>query len=137
MNFGMALHILMALAYNPGLWLPSDQLAKSISVNPVTVRRVLRALSNAGLIRSSVGAGGGSQLALPPEQISVQDVYAAIGEPGLLPAHGRDVYEVCPVSTCMPGVFDEINQQLREVCKPALQQLTLAHFLKDHLNIQS
>ena len=46
MSFGTGLHIMLALAYNPGVRLSSTALASSIDANPVTIRRVISELTD-------------------------------------------------------------------------------------------
>jgi Rrf2 family protein len=81
-KLALALHSLghMALAAGP---MTSDAIAAQNGTHPVVVRRVLGLLREAGLLRSEKGHAGGWQLALAPEDISVAQVYAAIGEPFL------------------------------------------------------
>lgn len=132
MSFGIALHILLALGYNKDTRLSSDQLATSICVNPVTVRRVLGQLSEAKLVTTFVGAGGGSVLAKDASQISVLDVYEALGEPGFLTPHGKCVYDACIVSVSMPQIFEQLNQQLKDASHERMKHLTLEELLAQH-----
>lgn len=60
--------------------LSSEILATTYGTSPVVVRRLLAKLSEAGLIHSQRGVGGGSALAQEPESINLRDVYEAVVE---------------------------------------------------------
>lgn len=81
-KLSLALHSLGHLALTDGP-MTSEAIAALNHTHPVVVRRVLGRLRDAGLLRSEKGHAGGWRLALPPEQISVAQVYAAIDEPFL------------------------------------------------------
>ena len=61
----------------------SDELAVCLSTNPVVVRRTMAGLREAGLVASGRGHGGGWTLARPLEDVTMRDIYAALGEPML------------------------------------------------------
>ena len=131
MSFGTGLHIMLALAYNPGTRLSSSDLAKSINVNPVTVRRVVSALSTAGLVDTQTGPGGGATLALPASKITVKDVYEAVGEPPFIEGHSNQPFDRCAVSVCMPRVFHRLNDAVTQKAAPVLEKTTLQRLLDE------
>ncbi|MGB8223422.1 MAG: Rrf2 family transcriptional regulator, partial [Polyangiales bacterium] len=108
MSFGTGLHVMVALAYNPGVRLSSADLASSIDANPVTVRRVVGELAAAGLVDTQPGPGGGAMLARAASKISIQDIYEALGEPPFIEGHSKQPQTRCVVSVCMPKVFDRL-----------------------------
>lgn len=55
----------------------SELLGKSVSTNPVVIRRISGLLKKAGLIDIKAGVGGAS-LRRAPENISLRDVYRAV-----------------------------------------------------------
>ena len=61
----------------------SEQISKMISTNPVVVRRMMAGLREKGVVTSEKGHGGGWQLARSLADISLRDVYDAIGRPPL------------------------------------------------------
>jgi len=73
-----AIHILIALDYI-GDFLNSQKLAMSLQSNPGFIRRILAQLSKAGLVVSDKRKGGGSKLAKSPAQITICDIYLALG----------------------------------------------------------
>lgn len=61
----------------------SEQIARMISTNPVVVRRMMAGLRDRGIVTSEKGHGGGWQLARPLADITLRDVYEAVGTPPL------------------------------------------------------
>ena len=131
MSFGTGLHIMLALAYNPGMRLSSSDLASSIDVNPVTVRRVISELSAAGLVDTQTGPGGGATLARPANKITVQDIYEALGEPPFIEGHSNRPVDFCAVSVCMPKVFHRLNNAVTQKAAPVLKKTTLQRLLDE------
>jgi DNA-binding IscR family transcriptional regulator len=82
------LHALLHMAEHEqrcGRPMTSDMLATCLSTNPVVVRRTMAGLREQGLVVSEKGHGGGWRLARPLEAVTLGQVHAALGEPGLLP----------------------------------------------------
>lgn len=131
MSFGTGLHIMVALAYNPGVRMPSADLASSIDVNPVTVRRVVSELSAAGLVDTQTGPGGGALLARPASKITVQQVYEALGEPPFIEGHSNSPVSKCEVSLCMPRIFDRLNEAVTKKATPVLRGTTLQQLVDE------
>jgi len=79
------------LTASEGKPLSSKILARTYGTNPVVIRRILAKLSEAGLVDSQRGVGGGTVLALDPVDISLRQVYEAIaGDNGILPRYPSD-----------------------------------------------
>src|SRR5258708_39480165 len=92
-RFAVAVHVLTALAVGDGTPMRSEDLAFSASTSPVVIRGLLSRLSEAGVTRSQLGAGGGAMLARPAGEIRLLDVFWAGGgtegfSPSPTPARG-------------------------------------------------
>jgi DNA-binding IscR family transcriptional regulator len=74
----------------------SEQLASCLPTHPVVIRRLLAQLHKAGLVRSTRGHGGGSQLARDAAAITLHDIYLAVGAP-LVQVGARDAGGGCPI----------------------------------------
>jgi DNA-binding IscR family transcriptional regulator len=61
----------------------SEHIAKMISTNAVVVRRMMAGLRDRGIVTSEKGHGGGWRLARPLREITLRDVYEAVGTPPL------------------------------------------------------
>ncbi len=80
-----------ALARSPAPLATSGRLALIVNTNPVVVRRIAGQLARAGLIRVHRGPGG-ADLARPPEEITLDDVWRAVNAGSarpLVPLHAR------------------------------------------------
>lgn len=78
-RLALALHTLGHMATDDGVR-TSSSIAEHAGTNPVVVRRVLGKLREAGLVVSEKGPSGGWCLARDPKDITLADVYLALGE---------------------------------------------------------
>ncbi|WP_241300676.1 RrF2 family transcriptional regulator [Burkholderia stabilis] len=63
--------------------LTSETIATMLCTNPVVVRRLLGGLRDCGYVQSEKGHGGGWVLSVALDDITLLDVYRAVGEPPL------------------------------------------------------
>ena len=133
MSFGTGLHVMLALAFNEGKRLSSSDLASSVDVNPVTVRRVIADLAASGLVDTQTGPGGGAMLARPASRITVQDIYEALGEPPFIEGHSKDPVAHCVVSVCMPRVFERLNDAVTKKASTVLRKTTLQRLVDEDI----
>lgn len=124
-QFSDALHVMAHLVGQPGPR-TSEQLAHCLPTHPVVIRRLLAALHKGGLVQSTRGHGGGSQLARDPAQITLHDVYVAIGTPALLHTGARDSGRGCPVQQVVNAALDESYRQAQALLEQRLRETTLA-----------
>src|ERR1700737_5421366 len=96
-RFAVAVHMLAAPAVGDGSPLRSEDLAYSVNTSPVVIRGLLSRLSDAGLTRSQLGAGGGALLARPAKKIRLLDVYQAVEDTELFSLHRTPPCENCAV----------------------------------------
>lgn len=61
----------------------SEQIGQMLGTNPAVVRRTMAGLREAGYVSSVKGHGGGWTLARPLADITLLDVYEALGAPEL------------------------------------------------------
>jgi Rrf2 family protein len=59
----------------------SEAISEMLNINAVVVRRTMAGLRNKGLVQSSKGHGGGWQLTQALDNISLLDIYEALGQP--------------------------------------------------------
>lgn len=101
----------------------AGELAVATHLGRPTVSKLLKALTNAGLVVSERGARGGYALARPPEAITAAEIIDALEGPVAITACSSskglcDLESVCRVGTA----WQRINVSIRS----ALQQVTLA-----------
>ena len=73
-----ALRIAVALAYRHDQPATTRELAADTKVPPAYLTKVIRAISQAGIVQSSRGVGGGHHLTRPPSEITLLDVLHAV-----------------------------------------------------------
>jgi len=114
-RFVTATHILTLLA-NSDEPLPSPYMAGSIGVNPVTVRKVVMALRDSGLVDTVLGSAGGAVLGRKASHINLRDVYLAVRDDSLFGTFpdspnpdcvvGRNIHHI------LVGILDETERRM-------------------------
>src|SRR3954447_25069328 len=104
-QFSIAVHIMTGLGWRCGAERTSSELAQSVNTSASFVRRVLAKLSKAGLIETATGKAGACWLTKKPEQISLLDIYEAVGAPKAFAIHSYPVQKGCPVSCQIKGAL--------------------------------
>jgi len=125
-RLSVALHALVHLHAQPGDALTSGVMAVCLQTNPVVVRRVLGALREGGLVGSSKGHGGGWQLLRPASEISVFDVYHALGETLLVRTESEPGNPGCAIVRTVDGVMNDVLADAEALLANRLRRLTLA-----------
>lgn len=117
-RFAVGVHVLALLALEARP-VPSAYIAGSVNTNPAVIRRILVQLGKAGFTRATLGATGGTMLALPAAAINLLDVYRAMEEPGVLGLHRNDPNPACEVgrniTVVLGGIFDRAQQAMEGV----------------------
>lgn len=130
-RFAVATHLLTALAFvergdSPSGPVSSEALARSVSTNPVVVRRLLGQLAAAGLVATQPGRHGGSTLARAAQRITLRDVHRAVDEGCPLGASPNEPNAECPVGRCMGALIDEVLDGVHAAVEGELAQTTVA-----------
>ena len=105
------LHVLLHMADHSGP-MTSESLSRMMSSNPVVVRRVLGGLRNQGLVQTSKGRRGGWELACDIKQVTLLDIYKAVGSPALFAIGSRKQESTCLVERA-------VNQALMQSTRDA------------------
>ncbi|MBW5437513.1 Rrf2 family transcriptional regulator [Bradyrhizobium canariense] len=125
-RFAVAVHILTGLAVSEGKPLRSEDLAWSANTGAVVIRGLLSRLSDAGLTRSQLGAGGGSLLAKPAKKIRLLDVYAAVEDTELFSLHRTPPCESCAVGGNIIAAIQPALDRARKALEAELAKTTVA-----------
>lgn len=129
-QFAFAVHSLAMLAHQGGAGVNSETLARSVNTNPVVIRRLLSHLRVAGLIVTHRGAGGGSRLSRAPGEITLDDVYRAVGEGAAFAHPPHPPNKRCPVGCRIETVLGEVFASAQAALEQALAARTLADVLE-------
>lgn len=136
----IAVHALtwMALARRRGRDLmTSDQIAASINVNPVIVRRSLGDLRRAELVDVRRGAGAGWSLARPAEDISLLAVYEAVESGPLFGMHHSEPNMDCPVGRGIRPALGHVYLRAQSALGRELARTSIADVLARTLVTQA
>jgi Rrf2 family protein len=125
-RFSVALHVLAHLAEHPAEPSTSESLAACVRTNPVVVRRTLAGLREAGLVASAAGHGGGWSLARAPAEITVREVYEALGERLLIAIDPALHTAGCRVERAVSGALDDFLADAEAMLAERLGRITLA-----------
>lgn len=119
------LHLLLHLAERDGP-VPSEALAKAMDTNPVVIRRILAGLRERGHVRSEKGHGGGWTLTRKLDELTLRDVYDALGRPALLAIGNRSQAPQCLVEQAVNAALDEAFDAAEALLLDRLGRVTLA-----------
>lgn len=130
-KFAVALHCMVFISESPAP-MTSETLAETLGTNPGYVRRVLAALSKAGLI-SSAAKGRGCSLQKEPAAIRLSDVHRAVeSEAGLLRMDlPRNQDTDIRLGHCERPVIEGLFAEMEGAVSAVLAQRTLADLIAD------
>ncbi|MDX8350456.1 Rrf2 family transcriptional regulator [Cognatiyoonia sp. IB215446] len=126
-RFSLSLHVLGHLAAQPHRSLTSAEIAEHNGTHAGFVRRVLGLLRAGGLVASEKGHSGGWRLAKPPEEISLADVFDALGEQ-LVPSEsgGESNPPECVIERTVAQDIDVALAAATEAMRANLKHRTIA-----------
>ncbi|XSG81473.1 MAG: RrF2 family transcriptional regulator [Methyloligella sp. ZOD6] len=131
------LHVLLHMAEQEGP-VTSEMLAKAMCTNPVVVRRTLSGLREAGYVRSEKGHGGGWSLARPLTEITLLDIYRALGAPPLLAMGNRTESPGCAVEQAVNAALNHAFDEAEALLLSRFDEVTLAALSADfHARVAS
>lgn len=119
------LHVLLHMARHDGS-ATSEAIAAMLSANPVVVRRTMAGLREAGYVRSAKGHGGGWTLVRDLSDVTVLDVYTALGQPPIFAIGVADDRPSCPIEQAVNGALREAYQEAEALLVGTLADITLA-----------
>lgn len=129
-RFAVAVHTAAVLAVHKDEYVTSDQIASSVNTNPVVVRRIVSALTKAGIVESHTGKSGGSRLARKPNQISLLEIYQAVEKQGLFALHRRPENKKCAVSCCMKEILSRVFDTAEKSVEASFGRMSLADVVR-------
>lgn len=100
------LHVILYMAEAKGST-TSEDLAKAMRTNAVVIRRIMAGLREGGIVRSIKGHGGGWVIVRDLSDVTLRDVYAAIGSPRILAIGHRSEAPTCLVEQALNAAMDD------------------------------
>ncbi|EEB82411.1 Rrf2 family transcriptional regulator [Roseobacter sp. GAI101] len=107
----------------------SDRLAKSMGTNPAVFRRTMAGLRNAGYVQSGRGHGGGWSLVRPLSEITLLDIYTALGQPALFAIGMRSNNTDCLVERNVNAALKDTMAQSEALFLERFGAITLESLL--------
>jgi Rrf2 family protein len=124
------LHVLLHMAEHDATS-TSEDLAKVMATNPVVIRRILAGLRERGLVRSEKGHGGGWTIARSLGEITLREVYDALGSPEILAIGNRTETPECLVERAVNSALGTVFHEAEALILTGLQSVTLAMLSAD------
>ena len=121
----MTLHVLLHMAEFGGDPVNSEDLGAQMGVNPVFIRQTMAGLRDAGLLISVKGHGGGWSIAKSLKEISLLDVYKALGEPVLIQQHRKPLSPNCAIEHVVGRSLNEAYQDAEDLIMKRFSKIRL------------
>ncbi|UDF03704.1 Rrf2 family transcriptional regulator [Asticcacaulis sp. AND118] len=127
------LHVLLHMAGMEAA-VTSERLAQMMGTNPVVIRRVMAGLRAQGLVQSEKGHGGGWRLGRPLAEVTLAEVYRAVGEPELFAMGNRSENPQCLVEQAVNAAIDNALSEAETLLMQRFGEVTLAMLAADFQN---
>lgn len=124
------LHILLHMAEIDGS-VTSETMAKVMQTNPVVIRRLMAGLRDAGLVHSEKGHGGGWRITGNLAEITLLDIYTALGSPELFAMGNRTEKPDCLVEQVVNAALNTAFQDAEALLLKHFGTVTLAQLSAD------
>ena len=124
-RLSLALHALVHLHKQPDEAMTSTTLARCLMTNPVVVRRVLGELREAGIVAATKGHDGGWRLLRPAAEISLRQVYTAMGESLLIRTESDPGDIACGIVRTVNFVMGDFLADAEALLAARLEQVSL------------
>lgn len=109
----------------------SETLAQCMTTNPVVVRRTMGLLREAGIVASARGPSGGWSITADLEQVTLQDLHNALGEPAVFAIGNRNETPDCLVEQAVNAALHDAFAQAEALLLDHFAQITLATLARD------
>ena len=109
----------------------SEELSRTLSSNPVVIRRIMAGLRDMGIVRSERGHGGGWTISRDLATVSLRDVYSALGEPMVFALGNRMETPDCLVEQAVNAALDDAFDAAQALLITRLGEVTLADLAAD------
>ena len=128
-RLAVAAHIVVVLAAHRDEHVCSGEIASSVNTNPVVIRRILSALTRAGIVSTEKGKEGGYKLLRCPDAISLWDLSEALGEQHLFKVHENPANPRCKLSCRMKDALGQAFAGAEKAAQEQLRRVTVTDLL--------
>ncbi len=131
------LHVLLHMA-EYATPVTSETLAGVMQTNPAVIRRIMSGLRERGYVRSEKGHGGGWTLVCDLEQLTLADIWRAVGEPSLIAMSNRTESPGCLVEQAVNHALDAASKKAESLLIASMEDITLAQLRQSfHQNLST
>jgi DNA-binding IscR family transcriptional regulator len=130
-KFAISLHILTLLTKRPDEFLSSEYIAGSMNINPVLVRKEIGNLKKHNIVESREGKFGGTRLAKPAAEITLEDVYNMTFDCVSLGYSKNDPNPECCVGKKINENLDTLYKNINGSICSQLKDISLLQFTSD------
>ncbi|QYA09987.1 Rrf2 family transcriptional regulator [Agrobacterium larrymoorei] len=102
-----------------------------LDANPVVIRRTMAGLREKGYVTSVKGHGGGWTLARPLEDLTLLDIYRAVGEPSIFAVGPAYDMPGCPIEQAVNGTLTDVFNEAEELLRKRFEAMSLANIAKN------
>ena len=131
----MALHMLIVIDIFKWKKMTSEKIAKSVGCDSSIIRALLGKLQKAEIVKTQRGSGG-TELLLPPEEITVWKVYSAVDSAELSNIFGLHPHPFpeCPIGRNIHAALSLPYDRVREAIRAEMQTITLKDLIDECAN---
>jgi len=102
-----------------------------MDTHPVVIRRIMAGLRESGFVRSEKGHGGGWTIARSLNQVTLRDIYEALGEPQILAIGNRTEAPGCLVEQAVNAALGEAFDAAEALLLRRFGEVTVAQLSAD------
>lgn len=124
------LHVLLHMQ-DAGAPMTSEDISRMLGTNPAVVRRTMGGLRSAGYVSSEKGHGGGWTLIRPLSEISLLDVYRALGCPELFALGLSNDSPACLVERSVNSALNDNLRAAERLILDRFAEIKLSHIARD------
>ncbi|RAK56958.1 RrF2 family transcriptional regulator [Phenylobacterium deserti] len=124
------LHVLIHMDRHDGP-VTSELIARMLNTNPVVVRRTMAGLRERGYLTSVKGHGGGWALARSLDEITLRDVYEALGEPTVFAIGVADDDPKCLVEQAVNAAVGEALREAEQRLLSRFGEISIGELARD------
>jgi Rrf2 family protein len=130
-QFSIAAHIMACLGHAAGEEVNSAAIAGSVNTSASFVRRILAKLSKADLVKTATGKAGACWLARRASDISLLEIYRAIGAPKAFAIHQYPIEKRCTVSCHIKSALSRVLDETQQALEQRLRRISLAQLVAE------
>ncbi|WP_337268733.1 Rrf2 family transcriptional regulator [Oryzifoliimicrobium ureilyticus] len=123
------LHVLIHMGRHDGP-MTSEMIAQMLDANSVVIRRTMAGLRESGYVTSVKGHGGGWTLARPLEELTLLDIYRAVGEPSVFAVGPAYDMPGCPIEQAVNATLEGVFTEAERLLLKRFSDVTLADIAK-------